>query len=176
MNTYNDTFVEYIVRRKRGGTELLMKIGAVILALILIALAFIFLKSFFPFFFAVVIILLFFAFKYTVKEFEYSFINGDVDVDRIDGKRHRKTVLSVNCRDISSMAPCEKGAQIAGDFTQTYDFSEGKSCPGLWYFIVEREDGTRYLVYITPSERLLNAFKLYLGRKMDYVATKTEEE
>jgi hypothetical protein len=27
MNTYNDTFVEHIVRRKRGGAELLMKIG-----------------------------------------------------------------------------------------------------------------------------------------------------
>ena len=176
MNTYNDTFVEHIVRRKRGGAELLMKIGYVILALILIGLAYWFLTSFFPFFFAVILILLFFAFKYTVKEFEYSFINGDVDVDRIDGKRRRRTVLSVNCREIASMAPCEKGTEISGDFTQTFDYSEGKGCPGRWYFIVEREDESRLLVYFSPNERLLNAFKLYLGRKMDYVATKTEEE
>ena len=121
-------------------------------------------------------ILLFFAFKYTVKEFEYSFINGDVDIDRIDGKRRRRTVLSINCREITSMAPCEKGTEVAGDFTQILDYSEGKGCPGRWYFTVEREDESRLLVYITPSERLLNAFKLYLGRKMDYVATKTEEE
>ena len=176
MNTYNDTFVEHIVRRKRGGAELLMKIGYVVLALILIGLAYWFLTSFFPFFFAVILILLFFAFKYTVKEFEYSFINGDVDIDRIDGKRRRRTVLSVNCREIKTMAPCEQGTEISGDFTQTFDYSEGKGCPGRWYFTVEREDETRLLVYFSPSERLLNAFKLYLGRRMDYVATKTEEE
>ncbi|MBR5114027.1 MAG: hypothetical protein IK101_01885 [Oscillospiraceae bacterium] len=176
MNTYNDTFVEHIVRRKRGGAELLVKIGFVVLALILIALAFWFLGSFFPFFFAVILILLFFAFKYTVKEFEYSFINGDVDIDRIDGKRRRKNILSVNCREITSMAPCEKGTEVSGNFAQTFDYSEGKGCPGRWYFTVERADGTSMLVYFSPSERLLNAFKLYLGRRMDYVATQTEEE
>ena len=34
MNTYNDTFVEHIVRRKRGGTELLIFARSVLLGVI----------------------------------------------------------------------------------------------------------------------------------------------
>lgn len=178
MKTYNDTFVEYIVRRRRGGAELLMKLGAVILALVLIGLAYWFFTSIFPFFFAVICILLFFAFKYTVKEFEYSFINGDVDVDRIDGKRKRKTVLSLNCREITEMAEltAEKDPSANGSFVSINDYSEGKGLPGRWYFIAEREDGTRILVYFSPNERMLDAFKLYLGKRMDYVKAAEEPE
>lgn len=176
MKTYNDTFVEQIIRRKSFFSKYVVKILAVLVALALIGLAYWFFTSIFPFFFAVICILLFFAFVYTVREFEYSFINGDVDVDRIDGKRKRKSVLSINCKEIKSMAPCADGSEITGDFTEKHDFSIGPRSEGRWYFIAEREDETRILVYISPNERLLDAFKLYLGRRMDYTRRQQESE
>ena len=107
IKTYHDVFVEQLIRRERPGGEFLFKCGAVLLGLILITAAFILARTFFPFFFALVVILEFFAFVYTVKEFEYSFMNGDCDIDAIQGKRRRRTVSSYSCREVALMAPCQ---------------------------------------------------------------------
>ncbi len=169
MKTYHDVFVEQLVRRRRPGGELLFRIGAIFLGLILITLAFVLVRNFFPVLFAVVVILEFFAFVYTVKEFEYSFISGDVDVDLIRGKRKRSTVFSGSCREITLMAPCGTHEDaLAGDFARRVDASESAKGEGRWFFICQKEDGSRELVYLNPNERLLDAFSGYLGRRMDY--------
>lgn len=168
MKTYHDVFVEQLIRRERPGGEALFKLGAIVAGLLLIGIAFLFAKNFFPVCFAVVIILEFFAFVYTVKEFEYSFINGDVDIDMIQGKRKRKTVFSVSCKEIQTLAPCDGKPGLVGEFTRTVDASIGKKHADRWYFITERQDGSRELVYFSPNERLLDAFKGYLGKKMEY--------
>ena len=165
MKVYNDTFVEELIRRERPGGELVFKIVTIVLALALVGLAYWFLTSIFPFCFALVCILVFFAFHYTVKEFEYSFINGDIDIDGIWGKRKRKAVFSTNTRQIKVFAPYT-GKAPEGNFTTTLDASISPRAPGRWYFITERDDGTQALVYLNPSERMLNAFRNYLGNKM----------
>ena len=182
MKTYHDVFVEQLVRRHRPGGETMFRVGAAFLGLILITLAFVLVRHFFqlaptivliriffPALIAVVVILEFFAFVYTVKEFEYSFINGDLDVDMIRGKRKRSTVFSVSWRDIVLMAPAgTRQEALQESFTRTLDASVGPRDPDRWFFIVQRQDGTRELVYLSPNDRLLEAFAGYLGRKMDY--------
>ncbi len=167
MKGTNDIFIEELVRRGRGTRESLFKLGAVVLALILVLVVFSFTKVFFPFFFALICILLFFSFKYTIKEYEYSFINGELDIDVIWGMRKRKTVFSVSCKDIRLMTPAlSDGEERTGEFTQILDASISKHSPDRWYFISEKQDGSRCLVYLSPSERLKNAFKTYLGVRM----------
>ncbi len=169
MKTYHDVFVEQLVRRSRPGGEALFRLGAAVLGLILITLAFVLARNFFPVLFAVVVILEFFAFVYTVKEFEYSFISGDVDIDMIRGKRKRSTVFSCSCRDIALMAPCGSHEEALSEaFLHTLDASVSTRSEGRWFFICQREDGSRELVYLNPNDRLLEAFSGYLGRKMDY--------
>ena len=169
MKTYHDVFVEQLVRRRRPGGEAMFRLGAILLGLILITLAFVLVRNFFPVLFAVVVILEFFAFVYTVKEFEYSFISGDVDIDMIRGKRKRSTVFSCTCRDISLMAPCGSHEEaLAEPFTRTLDASESARSEDRWFLICQREDVTRELVYLNPNDRLLEAFSGYLGRRMDY--------
>ena len=177
MKTYHDVFVEQLIRRERPGGEALFKLGAVVTGLLLIGIAFLFAKSFFPFCFAVVIILEFFAFVYTVKEFEYSFVNGDVDIDMIQGKRKRSTVFSVSCREIVAMGACDGMTEaLSGEFTRTLDASISKKHADRWYVITERQDGSRELVFLSPNERLLGAFKDYLGRKMEYTPGKANTD
>ena len=167
--TYHDVFVEQLVRRRRPGGEALFRLGAILLGLILITLAFVLARNFFPVLFALVVILEFFAFVYTVKEFEYSFISGDLDIDMIRGKRKRSTVFSGSCRDITCMAPVSgHERQLTGSFTRTVDAAESARGEDRWFFICEKQDGSRELVYLNPNERLLEAFSGYLGRKMDY--------
>lgn len=169
IKTYHDVFVEQLIRRERPGGEFLFKCGAVLAGLVLITAAFVLARDFFPFFFALVVILEFFAFVYTVKEFEYSFMNGDVDIDQIQGKRRRRTVSSFSCREAVSMAPCEgHEGDLSGHFTGRLDASISPKAPDRWFIILEREDGSRELLILSPNERLLAAFKGALGRKMEY--------
>jgi hypothetical protein len=169
IKTYHDVFVEQLIRRERPGGEFLFKCGAVLLGLVLITAAFVLARNFFPFFFALVVILEFFAFVYTVKEFEYSFMNGDVDFDVIQGKRRRKTVCSFSCREAVLMAPCEgHDGDMSGHFTLRLDASVSPKAPDRWFIILEREDGNRELLILSPNARLLAAFKGALGRKMEY--------
>ncbi len=169
IKTYHDVFVEQLIRRERPGGEFLFKCGAVLLGLVLITAAFVLARNFFPFFFALVVILEFFAFVYTVKEFEYSFMNGDVDFDVIQGKRRRRTVCSFSCREVALMAPCQgHEGELAGQFTGRLDASVSAKAPDRWMIILEREDGSRELLLFSPNERLLAAFKGALGRKMEY--------
>ncbi len=175
MQTYKDVFVEELIRRSRAGKEGAFKLAAVILGLVLVALAFHYFTSIFPFFFALICILIFFMFKYTVKEFEYSFISGDVDIDMILGKRKRKNVLSCSCREIQIMEYCGS-RRIEGEFTRVLDASISTKSDDRWYFICEREDGSRILVYFNPSERLRDAFRQYLGPKMKDGTKKAQGE
>ena len=169
IKTYHDVFVEQLIRRERPGGEFLFKCGAVLLGLILITVAFVMARNFFPFFFALVVILEFFAFVYTVKEFEYSFMNGDVDFDMIQGKRRRRTVCTFSCREVTMMAPCEgHEGELSGHFTNKLDAAVSAKAPDRWLIILEREDGGRELLLLSPNERLLAAFKGALGRKMEY--------
>lgn len=163
----NDVFIEELIRRVRGTQEMLVKAAAVLIAVILLLCVFVFLRVFFPFFFAVMCLLLFFVFKYTVKEYEYSFINGDLDIDVIWGMRKRKRVFSTGARDIKVMAPfSDRQTAPAGEYSETLDASISKSSPGRWYFICHKEDGKSVLVFFNPSERLQKAFKSYLGVRM----------
>jgi len=169
IKTYHDVFVEQLVRRERPGGEFLFKCGAVLLGFILITAAFVLARDFFPFFFALVVILEFFAFVYSVKEFEYSFMNGDVDFDMIQGKRRRKTVCSFSCREAVAMAPCDgHEGDLSGSFTRKLDAAVSARAPDRWFLILEREDGGRELLIFSPNERLLAAFKGAMGRKMEY--------
>ena len=169
IKTYHDVFVEQLIRRERPGGEFLFKCGAVLLGLILITAAFILARAFFPFFFALVVVLEFFAFVYTVKEFEYSFMNGDCDIDAIQGKRRRRTVSSYSCREVALMAPCQgHEGEMSGHFTSKLDASISAKAPDRWFLILEREDGGRDLVILSPNERLLAAYMGALGRKMEY--------
>ena len=169
MKTSHDVFVEQLIRRERPGGEFLFRCGAVVLGLLLLAAAYLLARPFFAFFFALLVILEFFAFVYTVKEYEYSFINGDVDVDMIQGRRRRRTVCSFRCKDVTVMAPCEAaGDRMDGEFTRRLDAAMSPKAPDRWFLITEREDGSRELIILSPNERLLEAFKGYLGRKMEY--------
>lgn len=174
MQTYKDVFVEQIIRRKRAGKETVFKIAAVILSLILMGLAFIYIRILFPFLFALICVLAYFMFKFSVKEYEYSFISGDVDIDKILGKRKRTNVLSCSCREIQRMEYCGS-RRIEGEFTRILDASISAKDTSRWYFICEVDDGSRTLVYFNPNGRMLDAFKQYLGPKMKKPADETEK-
>jgi hypothetical protein len=167
LRANGDLFVEQIVRRRRPGGETLFRAGCILAGAVLAVLAFFLLGAFFPLAMAVIALGEYFCFIYAVKEFEYSFFDGELTVEQIRGKRKRKRLFSCSCREISRMAPVSAaGAERAG-FASVLDVSAAAGDKDRWFFTAEGPKG-KTLVYISPNGRLLDAFREYLGRKMEY--------
>ena len=82
-----DVFVEQIIKRRLSLGGLAIRIGAIFLVLIGILLL-PFLKLILTITVtALFIYLAYLAFVYTSVEYEYSFVNGELTIDRILGKR-----------------------------------------------------------------------------------------
>jgi len=174
MNTYKDVFVEELVVRHRPAFAALMRIGAVLAGIFLI-LAFYYLtgmvlgpyaSAVFPALFALVCIGVFMAFRYMRLEYEYSFYSGEVDIDRILGKRKRTRVISFSCSNVELMGPYspESDSQLNGKFDRKLDVRGTGKGEKDWFIICSGQDGGRYIIAFSPSERLLDAFRQYVRR------------
>jgi hypothetical protein len=75
------------------------------------------------------------------------------------------------------MAPCQgHEGELTGQFTNRLDASISPKAPDRWFLILEREDGSRELLILSPNERLLAAFKGALGRKMEYTPPRENKD
>lgn len=153
MSTFNDGFVEELVVRRQPLRDNLIRAALILAGLILCALGF-GTALFLP-----VLVLccagVFFAFRYIGTEYEYSFLSGDVSIDKIIGRRRRRTVLSFACRDVELFTT----EQPEGQFEQTLD-ARGDGKGGRdWFLVTKAADGRRTLLAFSPSDRLLEAFR-----------------
>ena len=165
----DDIFVEEMVIRRKTLANLLLSVLFVLAAVVLAALVFLvpFLRGLMP---AMLVILCFGAYlgiKFQYTEYEYSFTNGDFDVDRIQAKRKRTRMLEINQRQIKVMCPytAEYESETTDyKVTEIKDFSSSKNAAGRWFLICEKDDGGYAFVVFQPSRRLREAFYKYLHR------------
>ncbi len=164
-----DTFVEELVTVHTSGKILLAKIGIVLAVIILTFAVFWFIPAILPLMFSVFVVGAYFAIKLLNLEYEYAFTNGELDIDKIMGKRKRKRMVSTEVKNIKLMAPYT--AEYESDATAynveyTHDFSSSPSAAGRWFIIFEDNDGKLCFMVMQPSEKLRTAMKSYLRQRM----------
>lgn len=100
-------------------------------------------------------------------EYEYSFTNGSVDIDKVINNNQRKRMLTFNIRNVDIVAPVP-----SPDFTR-YDAMPNikrtnaflnRSAPK--YFLYFRTDEQKNLVVIEPSRELIDLMKHYNPSKV----------
>jgi hypothetical protein len=167
----NDVFVEQLIEQRQSMNITIKKIG-IILAALLISAVFLFfgvLRMFFPFVFAASLYGAVVLVRMQNLEFEYSFTNGDLDVDRIIGRRCRKKELSVSVRSFEIMAPMteafrrEYESQTIG---KTVDASSSPKSESRWFAKFRDEAGTVTLLIFEPNERVVEAIRKFIPRKI----------
>ena len=165
----DDIFVEEMVVRRKTTLNLLISVGIVALAAALALVIWLFI----PFIgSALTVIVLFAAYlgiKFQYVEYEYSFTNGELDIDKIMAKRKRKRVVETEYRKIKVMAPYTQefeGETRDYQVSEVIDASSSKNAAGRWFFICEKQDGTYAFVVIQPSKRLREAMGKYLRSRM----------
>lgn len=100
-------------------------------------------------------------------EFEYIVTNGDLDIDKIISRRKRKRIFSASCKDFDVVARLnsDKYDNEARNIKNRIETVSSMQSPDV-YFVTLSYKGERTIVFFEPDERMLNAFKTFIPRKV----------
>lgn len=163
----NDTYVEVMVDRK---TSPLVGVGRTLLyalAVVFFLLAFVGSGLFF------IVALAFAALAYFVipmldLEFEYLYIDKEIQIDKIMSKEKRKNVMNLDLNNMEVMAlhnSHELDSYKARNI-KTYDFTSREDDAKVYSIVYESGKEGTVLVNIEPGEEMLSAIKTVFPRKV----------
>lgn len=168
-NDFTSTY-EYTVEQKPEGKFRLMKFAFMSLYIIypLVFMAILFIIQIFQLFALVAVtewMLVYFTWKYTKPEYEYSVTSGRVTFSVIHGKRSRKEMLTFAIKDCLQIAPATEREWV--ERLELYDpelvFSAVASAdsPDRYYAAFENEDGKRCVFHFEATEKMLKLCRNY---------------
>lgn len=178
----NDTFVEFMIKRKWGKGEILKALLIVTAAFFVSLILFAFAMAT-PFVFGIgpisqiatyVIAPLIFAIFYAAYrmisifdvEFEYALTNGELDVDKIYRKKRRKHVISIDSKafiEFGKRADEDKTVNNKTEYARVIDAcAHSKNFED--YYAVFYKNGQKIKLYFNPTLKMIDIFKVYAPR------------
>ncbi len=164
-----DIFCEYLVQRKSSRDKLIKA------SLVLACILFCVISFYFLFFIKIqwmwLIPILWGAAIYGTRlacqqfsvEFEYSFTNGVLDIDKICGRARRKNIASIACRNIEQMAPVRGNVSTERKIINAnYDEKLGRK-----YYVNFSDKGVATTLLFQPPEKILENMKKYNPRNIE---------
>ncbi len=155
-----DVFVEQIIKKRLSLGGLAIRIGAVFIVLISGVILIPLLLMLGITITVLLIYLAYLAFVYTSAEWEYSFVNGELTIDKILGKRKRKPGETYDIRKASLIAPAnsEEVAEKSKFLTKIH-YIGTTNTDNHYVIIIDDVDGVKGALLITfePDEKMLEA-------------------
>ena len=158
-----DFYAEKLVRKKTTGKDIMIK--CLMAALTVIAVFSLFVIPFGIFLIFLMIGLDIFIFRSLDVEYEYQYINGDIDIDKIMHKERRKNVFAANIKDMELLAPSGKSQLNSFGDARLYDFTGGFGDADV-YEMVFVESGVKKKVLFEPDERMVEGIWMQAPRKV----------
>ncbi len=164
-----DVFLEYLMRKKPTGLDVLKKLGLVLAAVLvsmLVIIGFPMLGSFMTSYVLLGVAAVVYGAVVLLRnfnlEYEYIFTNGDLDIDIVKAQKTRKRLTSLKCKSIELMASAQnmtykrefESEAISKRYNAVYDPSQGGIYHVLFIF-----DGERRLLTFQPPAKLLAAMQ-----------------
>lgn len=151
-----EVFVEKIIKRKTGIKEGLLRL----LSIFVVIFVFLLTIRFGMLGITITILLGYGAYmvwSYTSIEYEYSFLNGELTIDKIMGQRKRKTIKCFDIKQAEIIAPSSSDDIIRrNDAVKVYDYSSGYKSDKLYTMIMNDGEGIVRIVF-EPDERIIDA-------------------
>ena len=154
-----DVFVEQIIKKKLSLGGLAIRVGAIFLVLIGILT----IPRLLMLGITITILLVYLAylaFVYTSAEWEYSFVNGELSIDKILGKRKRKVGETYDIRKAELIAPAYSEQVLSkSEFLTKIDYTGTNNKDNHYSIIINEVDGVKGALMITfePDEKMLDA-------------------
>lgn len=162
----NQFYAETAVKRKDTlatiGLKVLMILG------VLVGLILMFLGQLFSFIGVALVVAIFFFYPRLDVEYEYVYVDGQLDFDKISGKAKRKTMLRIDFERVEIMAPINSHALDSFNNIQLEkkDFTSlnKDSKP---YAIIVNADNKKMKILFEPNEKMINMIKQKTPRKIE---------
>lgn len=109
-------------------------------------------------------ILVFFTWRRTQVEYEYSFFAGALSVSRVLGGRSRRLLIEVSIRDLASVYPCDQeyAAHIDAYGAERIVFAASSSeSEKLYAALWNDEDSGKHVLYFEPDEKAIKIIRYY---------------
>lgn len=109
-------------------------------------------------------IIIFFTWRYTNPEYEYSITSGVLTFARIFGGRSRQKVFEQTVKQMETIAPLSKTYSHKIDEyrpTRVYEGSSSHDSPDAYFALFENENGERCVYYFEATDRALKVLRHY---------------
>jgi hypothetical protein len=113
------------------------------------------------------IVALFYVYPKLNKEYEYIFVDGQLDFDRITGKAKRKTLLRIDFEQVEIMAPMNSHALDTYTYMklESKDFASGDK-DSKPYVIIANVENKKLKILFEPNEKMISVIKQKSPRKL----------
>lgn len=158
-----DIFVEKMVKKKRDGKDF-AKIALCVLLIVCSAV----MSSNYPIFLILTVVFILFGIlvvRICDVEYEYQYINGYFDVDKIFCKARRKNVFEANMANLVIIAPESADSLNRYSNARVYDFTSGYGREAV-YGMVFSEKGMLKKVLFEPGEKMLTGIAVQVPGKV----------
>jgi len=161
-----DTYAEAGVKQKGTMKTMLIRIGLILLIIVTLPIS-----QFASFLYLVPVMALLAAIYIIPRlnlEYEYIYVDGQIDFDRIMGGRKRKTVLRLDMENVELVAPSESDELLAYSHKEgivTKDYSS-RMPDGKKYAMIASNEGKYTKVLFEPSAKMLECMKWKAPRKV----------
>ena len=151
----DEIFVERIVKRKVDIKGMLLRVLAVVLTVLSLC-TILFLGMTLTILFAY---LTYLVWAYTSVEYEYSFLNTELTIEKIMGQRKRKHVDEFDIKQAEIIAPAvsDEIKSRAGNIV-TLDYSTGYGSSDLYSMITNTDKGAVQVLF-NADEKLIEAMR-----------------
>ena len=152
----DEVFVEQILKRRINISGILLRMLSVLIVLIAV-LSIMWLQMLG---FTLTVLLAYAAYlvwSYTSVEYEYSFLNGELTIDKILGQRKRKSVASYDMKEAEMIAPAMSESIVRVSMNAgVKDYTSGSKNGNIYAMIISNADGKTKVLF-EPNEKVIEA-------------------
>ena len=158
----SDYYTEQLVKKQAGMKDIVIK--AALVAVTIVSVLIVFLFPFGIILPVLAVILDVLMFRRLNVEYEYLFVNGDLDIDKIMNKAKRKRMFSANVNDLEILAPADSIEVRQYQKAKTYNYSSGSGQAALYALVSER--GEQKKIIFEPNDTIVEGFYMMAPRKV----------
>ena len=159
------SYAETVVKREK--TLVTIGLGTLMVLGIIIGIILLFTRGFLSLLGAVIIVAIIYSFPMLNVEYEYIFVDGQLDFDRVTGNSKRKRIMRIDLDQVEIIAPVTSNALDSYKKVkyEEKDYSS-RSRESKPYVIIASADNRMYKILFEPDEGMINTIRQKSPRKI----------
>ena len=159
----DDFYTEQLIKKQTDTKDTLKKVGLIAVTVLSVFLAFITpVGIILPIILIIVDVLVIQSLN---VEYEYVFVNGDLDIDKIMNKSRRKRMFSVDADQMELLAPVGAVELMQYKKVKTDDYTSGTGNVQVYGLIISDKGEVKQILF-EPNETIVEGFFVKAPRKV----------